>query len=570
MEKPAEKLDTNTPITKRLIISGLTPSITAEDISKRLTTFGTVRAADGFGLPDGLGQPRKYGYVTLETTTGKLAKCMNLLSGSTWKGAKLRFGEAKPDYAERISLENKAAAEEPPKKRRKKHGGSHAEDMSPVTPENAKERGGWKVTALGRITRPVKMRPEHPLPAVTEEKKSTRPKKVPVEGEKKKKKRVKDPDARARRRAIDMTKWGSTHLKGMFLDLEAQGTKRLGANEFDQPLASDEDDTDSEVDKAIEEKQTPELQSRIVENTAGPSTSQARVTVAASSPAPAQIASKPLISVTKAAPLPDDNTNIELEKSQSLNLLNSLFGGKDEDDWVGRESVGSDVDVDELVKGDVMLVDEVDDGIEVVPMDTTVESKTRAEEVHGEDSDEEEEEEEGPSQTQTASRPEPAQTKNLKDLFAPKEAEAGFSLLGHLDLDLELDDEVPYVAEQPIQHTPSRAPAYVAPSPISLPTHPLQAPIVLNPKQALFFPLPPQEHGNSHKARQKDVFDLIKDNGWNWRDPAVGFYRTGTEEDIRRRWEESKGELTREWKRRCREAGKISRRRRGGVEVDNE
>ena len=66
----------DTPITKRLIISGLTTSISADDISRRLSTFGTVKASDGFGLPDGLGQPRKFGYVTLETTTGKLAKCM--------------------------------------------------------------------------------------------------------------------------------------------------------------------------------------------------------------------------------------------------------------------------------------------------------------------------------------------------------------------------------------------------------------------------------------------------------------------------------------------------------------
>jgi hypothetical protein len=65
-------------ITKRLIISGLTPSITADDISRRLTNFGTVKASDGFGLTDGLGQPRKFGYVTLETTTEKLAKCMRL------------------------------------------------------------------------------------------------------------------------------------------------------------------------------------------------------------------------------------------------------------------------------------------------------------------------------------------------------------------------------------------------------------------------------------------------------------------------------------------------------------
>ena len=108
----------DTPITKRLLISGLTTAITPDDISTRLSTFGTVKATDGFGLADGLGQPRKFAYVTLETTTGKLAKCMdtflscslysdsssigmNLLSGSTWKGAKLRFGEAKPDFKEK-------------------------------------------------------------------------------------------------------------------------------------------------------------------------------------------------------------------------------------------------------------------------------------------------------------------------------------------------------------------------------------------------------------------------------------------------------------------------------------
>lgn len=68
-------LTMDTPVTKRLIISGLTPSITADDISRRLTSFGTVKAADGFGLLNGVGETRKFGYVTLETTTGKLAKC---------------------------------------------------------------------------------------------------------------------------------------------------------------------------------------------------------------------------------------------------------------------------------------------------------------------------------------------------------------------------------------------------------------------------------------------------------------------------------------------------------------
>lgn len=64
--------------------------------------------------------------------------------------------------------------------------------------------------------------------------------------------------------------------------------------------------------------------------------------------------------------------------------------------------------------------------------------------------------------------------------------------------------------------------------------------------------------------RQKDIFDLIKENHWSWRDPSVGFYRTGTEDDIRKRWEAGKSELTKEWKKRWREARKANRWRRGG------
>jgi hypothetical protein len=144
-------------------------------------------------------------------------------------------------------------------------------------------------------------------------------------------------------------------------------------------------------------------------------------------------------------------------------------------------------------------------------------------------------------------------------------------LLGHLDLDLELDED-PLTSEliAPQQPEPYETQTVPQPAAITLQTHPSQAPLVLDPKQALFFPLPRHEGGNNIRARQRDVFDLAKDNGWNWRDPAVGFYRTGTEEDIRKRWEESKVELTRDWKRRCREAGKVNRRKRGGVEGDNE
>jgi len=46
------------------------------------------------------------------------------------------------------------------------------------------------------------------------------------------------------------------------------------------------------------------------------------------------------------------------------------------------------------------------------------------------------------------------------------------------------------------------------------------------------------------------------------------FHRTETEEQIRQNWENKKGELTRLWKKRYREATKI-KRRRGGNEEEN-
>lgn len=62
-------------IVRRLHVSGLTPAITTTDLSQKLESFGTVKALDGFGKVDALGEPRKFGYVTIETTKAKLARC---------------------------------------------------------------------------------------------------------------------------------------------------------------------------------------------------------------------------------------------------------------------------------------------------------------------------------------------------------------------------------------------------------------------------------------------------------------------------------------------------------------
>lgn len=73
-------MDADALITKRLHISGLTPAITSVDLSRRLATFGTVKDLDGLGKLDALGEPKKFGYVTLEGTKAQLARCTSSIS----------------------------------------------------------------------------------------------------------------------------------------------------------------------------------------------------------------------------------------------------------------------------------------------------------------------------------------------------------------------------------------------------------------------------------------------------------------------------------------------------------
>lgn len=70
---------TETRITKRVHISGLTSSITHNDLVGRLASFGTVTALDGLGARDALGRPRPFAYATLHTTPAQLARCNRIL-----------------------------------------------------------------------------------------------------------------------------------------------------------------------------------------------------------------------------------------------------------------------------------------------------------------------------------------------------------------------------------------------------------------------------------------------------------------------------------------------------------
>ncbi|KDQ62016.1 hypothetical protein JAAARDRAFT_190714 [Jaapia argillacea MUCL 33604] len=597
-------------ITKRLHISGLTPSITPADLQTRLSTFGTVKSLDGFGLLDALGVPRKFGYVTVEGTKSGLARCMNLLSGVTWKGAKLRIGEAKPDYQQRLKRDRSpspSSISQPTKKRRLPRGvqGIHAPIMDPITPAavSSGEAKGWRITPGGTVVRPVRMRPEHPLPplpASAREKarkdkgkgkeergwkgKGKETEKI-AEGSKVKKVKRREPPTRARRRTIDPTRWGSEHLKGAFLGggglLLVSGSV-IARVDLDDAGESDEDedesgeDLDDKVESAIEAEADQD----------GNHSSDA----GGEDEVPAQSSNQPVSSPTKPTPAPvpthlplpaattpvasRTTSDLDREKKKSLGILASLFGDKDE--WEGKESVGSDVEDTEMHDregGMGEAEDEISEGDdEVAQVEGEVESDSE-EEGEGLSSSVEEapvvqgETRKGGEKDQGSS-----QVTKLKDLFAPREEEAGFSLLGHLDLDIEVDEELVDFSQHqlPVHLTISERPAPPIPTYQSMPatqtTRPTQT---FDPSLPLFFPLPSSSSTGIHPNRYnpkntKDFMSIAYQKGWHPSSPAFSFYRTDTEEDIRKKWEENKLELTRDWKRRWREGGKAGRRG-GGV-----
>ncbi|KAJ7039925.1 hypothetical protein C8F04DRAFT_1085344 [Mycena alexandri] len=474
--------------TKRLHIS-FAPSIPskgAQELVQSLTAhfgkFGTVKSVDGLGELDGVGVPKKFGFVSIEGSETSIARCVNSLSGSVWKGVKVRVGDARPNFDQRIAEEN---AEEPTPPKRKRKRGVHAEDMTPVTPETAATRSGWKVSETGTVVRPVRIRPERPLPpplvspAIETGVKSD---------DSKKSKKPRDPDSRARRRIIDMTHYGSVHLTGVRLEDAGESVGQLSK---DKVVVADESNIDaSSVSAASHPKRVP-------------------------------------ITTPSSAETAQPDVDLAAEKSQSLALLNSSFGARGE----------------ELLKigGKTTL----DEPIEVVPMDVDGRENYKASKI---------------TEVAPVSQ-KPTQATKLKDLFVSKEDEVGFSLLGYLDL--ELDEELPHPipTAAPEDDTTSDA---ALPAVAALLTTPSQAYVTPDPKQLLFFPLLTSFSSStpSTKARQRDIMDVGKDNGWD-----AHFHRTETDDEIRVEWESRKVGLTREWNRRWREAGKV-RRRRGGVDGD--
>ncbi|KAL5492893.1 hypothetical protein ACEPAI_4341 [Sanghuangporus weigelae] len=537
-------------ISKRLHVSGLTPQTSAADLTSRFSSFGIVKALDGLGKLDALGQPRPYAYVTIETTKSQLAKCLNLLSGTTWKGAKLRIGEAKPDFRERINRENESvndSVNRPTKRRRLARGvqGVHAADMSLVSPTSL--RSGWRITPLGRLVRPMRMRPLCPLPNPVYS--AAQKQLVKVKRRKARNKTL----LRARRRKIDPEEWGSTYMRGIMLD---NGNGIILPDKSSSEKAHENELALEQHPKVVVSNHTHRLSPSLSPR---PTSSSLPVDFDAGI-----IADEP----HHVEQQPEIGMDLAEEKTRSLALLDSLFGSGtarnksgDNDDWGGVESL-SDLDIDVEKSGSLMAAEEPNaegDGIEYVPRSTRIESMSEPRE-HGEaitvtektasprdyrgTADE-------VTQSETIAS---VQTAKLKDMFAPRPEDAGFSILDNLDL--ELDEELPTISAPPLPVQPPSDSDLLQPTmgaPSALPHQPM---VEFDPKRPFFFPhsLLPNSSLDLKPGDPRDIFS-----------GKIEFFRTETDEEIQARWESRKVELTRDWKRRHREAVK-SARRRGGIQ----
>ncbi|KEP47416.1 RNA recognition motif protein [Rhizoctonia solani 123E] len=519
--------------TTRLHISGLTPSISASDLKQRFSTFGDVKDVDGVGKLDGVGRPRKFAYLTLETTQPKLARCMNLLSGSTWKGAKLRIGEAKPDYKARHERKINPPPPAPRPKlsaeahrrarlkfrlraRRLLRGtqGRQLKDMSIITLETASKHKGWRRTPLNHLIRPMRMRPLHPLP-------SLRAKQVPSKTKLKKKlTKRKFELTRARCTVIDPARYGAVHLK--------DGDGLLGAEVV--TVGMDEEDKTS-GEPVVAEQEPDEESSR------SPTPTPPIPTPTVSKQMPAPTTPEPVPALSSPAPQTLENQDLSLvhEKSSALTLLGGMFG---QGEWGGRESVSGDemeiMDVEAEVEVEYEVVPRVADEV-VRGAGMEEQAEAEAEEDMSDEADEQEDEQTEDEQDEQES---PIKHSSLKDMFKPQEETTGFSL----GLDIELDPDAESFLPSSISAPPPEP--ILAPAPTSTQKHTHTIQFTPNPQAPFFFP-----------GGKNDIFRVIAEKGWEWPHP-------GTSEEIRAKWDKNKAELTREYTKRHREA--VKRRRRGG------
>ncbi|WVN87178.1 uncharacterized protein L203_102355 [Cryptococcus depauperatus CBS 7841] len=192
-------------ITRRLHVGGLKSDITAAHIRDRFSHFGKVQNVEEL-QPDALGNPRPFTFLTLETTSAQLKRCLNTMSGAHWRGALLRISDAKPQYNVKIHALNNTTPEEKAKEAEKKRKrvlrrrgegvGREAQDMKLVSASRAAKIPFWIVIdaqdGRKRMVRPICVRPDRPI-GVLEGKNNAR----------------RRPAQRTYRKVINPLQWGS-------------------------------------------------------------------------------------------------------------------------------------------------------------------------------------------------------------------------------------------------------------------------------------------------------------------------------------------------------------------------
>lgn len=201
-----------------------------------------------------------------------------------------------------------------------------------MTIERARTQPGWTVTQLGRLIRPVRMRPDHPLDPPLDVARTAAKGKDGKEGKRRRKKV--EVATRARRKLIDPLRWGSTHVKGVFLEGQAVGLQaKVSAVEEERQESEDSEDSD-----ASEEMSQPTARESLSALGGSSSLSPPKAAVQrAPAPEPAPSPAHVSTSVTAAS-----TSDLQTEKKETLSLLASLFSGED---WGGTEDL-SDVEMD--------------------------------------------------------------------------------------------------------------------------------------------------------------------------------------------------------------------------------
>ncbi|GAA6049306.1 hypothetical protein JCM3770_005932 [Rhodotorula araucariae] len=244
-------LNSTDPVTKRVHVGGLAPSVQPKDLVQRFSSFGTVLGGEngvhGLGKT-ATGLPRSFAFFSIETTEAQFARCLSMLNGSMWKAHKLRIAPAKPDWQQRRAEEREQAAKEAenpaarPKKRKRASKdvniGIPASHFELVTPDNMERHRGWVLDPkpAPQPLFPLIVRPSHPVdpppqPAQTAWSRGTakaKPSKAAREALRAGVSLEKPALRRAKRIRIDPRRWGR---KRVLFDVAAPGAKGTKADD---------------------------------------------------------------------------------------------------------------------------------------------------------------------------------------------------------------------------------------------------------------------------------------------------------------------------------------------------